>query len=83
MVRGTKGRRTTKLRVERGLPPTQPDDGGEETPAASGSDTPLALPAPAPDTSANSAENQPAPQSRPCAKTAAVISSRSHPSSII
>lgn len=65
MVLGTKGRRITKLRVERGLPPAQPDNGGEDTPAASGSDTPLALPAPASDTSANSAENQPAPQSRP------------------
>ena len=70
-VLGTKGRRITKLRVERGLPPAQPDDEGEETPSASGSDTPLALPAPAPDASANSANNsdsaanQPAPQSRP------------------
>ena len=65
-VLGTKGRRITKLRVERGLPPAQPDDEDTETPAAStsGSDTPLALPAP--DTSPNnSAANQPAPQSRP------------------
>ena len=71
-VLGTKGRRITKLRVERGLPPAQPDDEDEESSSASGSDTPLALPAPdnSPNSSANtsgntSAANQPAPQSRP------------------
>ena len=56
-VLGTKGRRITKLRVERGLPPAQPDDDHSVT---DGSDTPLALPA-AQDNSAG----LPAPQSRP------------------
>lgn len=67
-VLGTKGRRITKLRVERGLPPAQPDDEDAETSSASGSDTPLALPAPdhsANNSPNNSAANQPAPQSRP------------------
>ncbi len=55
-VLGTKGRRITKLRVERGLPPTHPDD---EQVNASGTDTPLALPAP------DAPAARPAPPSRP------------------
>ncbi len=55
-VLGTKGRRITKLRVERGLPPTHPDD---EQVNASGADTPLALPAP------DAPAGRPAPPSRP------------------
>ncbi|HEX5156064.1 MAG TPA: hypothetical protein VFW17_02495, partial [Ktedonobacterales bacterium] len=57
-VLGTKGRRITKLRVERGLPPAQPDDAASETP--SGGDTPLALPA-----AQDSSANIPAPPSHP------------------
>ncbi|HEX5441581.1 MAG TPA: hemolysin family protein [Ktedonobacterales bacterium] len=57
-VLGTKGRRITKLRVERGLPPAQPDNGASETP--SGGDTPLALPA-----AQDSSANIPAPPSHP------------------
>ncbi|HEU4784779.1 MAG TPA: hemolysin family protein [Ktedonobacterales bacterium] len=57
-VLGTKGRRITKLRVERGLPPAQADNGASETP--SGGDTPLALPA-----AQDSSANIPAPPSHP------------------
>jgi magnesium and cobalt exporter, CNNM family len=56
-VLGTKGRRITKLRVERGLATPQPDGDQENL---SGSETPLALPA-APDTSGV----RTSPQSRP------------------
>ncbi|HEU5347823.1 MAG TPA: transporter associated domain-containing protein, partial [Ktedonobacterales bacterium] len=56
-VLGTKGRRITKLRIERGLPPVQPDEAQN---GASGSEThtPLALPAP------DSSDSHPTPQSR-------------------
>lgn len=57
-VLGTKGRRITKLRVERGLPPAQPDDGASETPSSG--ETPLALPA-----AQDSSANIPAPPSHP------------------
>ncbi|HEX6541444.1 MAG TPA: hemolysin family protein [Ktedonobacterales bacterium] len=56
-VLGTKGRRITKLRVERGLPPQS----AEEQAMSSGTDTPLALPA-APDASADEHTPQPRPQ---------------------
>jgi magnesium and cobalt exporter, CNNM family len=56
-VLGTKGRRITKLRVERGLPPAQPND---DPSAIDGVETPLALPA-----AQDSSAGLPAPQSRP------------------
>ena len=56
-VLGTKGRRITKLRVERSLPPVQPDDENE---TSSGETPPLALPA-----ASDSQAGQRAPQSTP------------------
>ncbi|HKT39711.1 MAG TPA: hemolysin family protein, partial [Ktedonobacterales bacterium] len=61
-VLGTKGRRITKLRVERGLPPAQPNASanGSDDPGSSHSNAPLALPA-----AQDSSAGVPAPQSRP------------------
>ena len=56
-VLGTKGRRITKLRIERGLPPEQPEDQAE----VSGPDAHIPQALPAPDSSAS----QPTPQSHP------------------
>jgi CBS domain containing-hemolysin-like protein len=57
-VLGTKGRRITKLRVERGLSQAQPNDNASDPP--SGPDTPLALPA-----AQDSSTNIPTPPSHP------------------
>ena len=59
-VLGTKGRRITKLRVERDLPPVQPNNSNGASEAPAGGDTPLALPA-----AQDSAANIPAPPSHP------------------